>query len=100
MTSVSLSRHAQTRIQQRGVPHALLYLLLETADIDAPAGGGCRILRVSRKRLKDTSLRERVGSDIDRLARCAVLWCDRTHSIVTVLHHHDGANGRRYRSVH
>ncbi len=61
MSMVSLSRHAQTRIQQRGVPRVLIDLLLETADIDAPAGGGCRILRVSRKRMEDVSLRAQIG---------------------------------------
>lgn len=100
MSAIDLSAHAGVRVQQRGAPHHLIDALLEHADIDAPAGGGCRFLRVSRWRLQDRSVRAELGSRADRLARLVLVWNDATASIVTVLHHHEGLAGRRYRTVH
>lgn len=40
-----LSRHAETRCQQRGVPLRVLATVLDHADIDQPIGCNCRLLR-------------------------------------------------------
>ena len=95
MPNQDLTQHAILRAQQRGVPHHLIDTLLENADIDAPVGGSCRLLRVSRRRLLDQSLR----GEADRLSRLAVVWSDHTSSIVTIVHHFRGRAGRRYRAV-
>jgi len=100
MQTLTLSRHAAVRTQQRGMPHHLLHAFLDHADIDAPAGGHCRLLRISRERLRDRSVREELGADADRLARLAVIWSSETGTIVTVMHQHAGGAGRRYRATH
>ena len=43
-----LTHHARIRCQQRGVNEARLLTFLKYADIDRPAGRGCRSLRLSR----------------------------------------------------
>ena len=98
MSSLKLTRHAANRANQRGVPHHLIDTLFENADVDAPIGSGCRLLRISRQRLRD--LRRALGSETDRLNRLAIIWSDDAAAVVTVLHHHDGRSGRRYRAVH
>ena len=43
-----LTGHAKDRCQRRGIPTERLNALLSLADIDLPAGKGCRLVRVSR----------------------------------------------------
>ena len=81
------------------MPHHLLRLLIAHADNDAPAGGSCRLLRISRQCLEDRSLHAEVRAQADRLASLAVIWSDSTASVVTVLHHRPGRAGRRYRAI-
>lgn len=83
------SRHAERRIGQRGVPRALLHLLLQHGDHEVDVGDGCVALSCSRDAVRDlpASLGERVGKLV------AVLAGDR---IVTVLHA-AGPAGRAYR---
>lgn len=83
MPTFDLTHHAAVRAQQRGVPNRLLDTLIENADIDAPIGSGCRLLRVSRQRLQVRAVRKVLGSEVDRLARLAVIWSDKAGAVVT-----------------
>lgn len=98
--NLDLSRHAERRSRQRGVPHALLDALLANADVEAPAGSGCTVLRISRERLASAELRRSLGDACDRLGSLALIWSDATAEIVTVVHHKAGRAGRRYRRAH
>lgn len=100
MSAFALTRHAAVRANQRGVPHHLIDALFANADVDAPIGGGCRLLRVSRERLRDRAVRRALGAEADRMARLAVIWSDEAGAVVSVLHHFDGRRGRRYRATH
>lgn len=97
MPALALTRHATIRAQQRGVPYEVLDALILHADMEAPVGSGCTVLRFSRERLRDRDLRASLGATADRLGSLAVVLCDDTGDVVTVLHDHGGAEGRRYR---
>ncbi len=99
MHDLALSRHALTRANQRGITHQLIRDLLELADVEEPVGGGCTVLRLSRRQLRDRDLRARLGSRADRLQNIALVW-SAEGEIVTVVHDHGGRAGRRYRPVH
>jgi hypothetical protein len=90
---ITLSQHAAIRAQTRGVRDSLLNLILQHADVEAPVGSNCRLLRVHKRTAA------RLGVD-DRLARVGVILSDTSGQIVTVLHLHTGRHGRRYRRSH
>lgn len=96
----ALTRHATLRAKQRGVTHAMLDALIIHADLEAPVGGGCTVLRFSRERLNDPDLRASLGRTADRLKSLAVIFADDNGDVVTVLHDHGGSAGRRYRRPH
>lgn len=100
MCSVSLSQHARLRANQRGVTHQMISDLIAYADVEAPVGGGCTVLRVSRERLKDAGVRSGLSSNPDKLASLALVWSDEAAEVVTLLLDHGGARGRRYRRPH
>lgn len=100
MSQVALTQHARTRCQQRGVPHHLISALVAHADVEAPVGGGCTVLRISRERLCGTDLRASLGADADQLGNLALVWSDRRGEVVTVLRDRGGRAGRRYRRGH
>jgi hypothetical protein len=100
MSAFAMTRHASIRANQRGVTHDMLDALIAYADFEASVGGGCTVLRLSRDRLEDRDLRASLGSSADRLASLAVVLADDTGQIVTVLHDHGSAEGRRYRRAH
>jgi hypothetical protein len=100
MIGTILTGHAEARANQRGVPLDVIEAILDHADMDVPVGGGCTALRLSKRRLKDATLRKRLGSQLDRLAGIAVICADDTGDVVTVLHDRGGAEGRRYRRLH
>lgn len=93
----SLSNHAAVRMQQRGVPHHLIDALMSYADFEAPVGGGCTVLRMTRERLEDSDLAARLGAERERLRGLSIVWSDRTGEIVTALRPRRGSAGRRYR---
>lgn len=93
----ALSNHAAIRVQQRGVPHHLIEALMSYADFEAPVGGGCTVLRMTRDRLADPDLAGRLGAQRERLRGLSVVWSERTGEIVTVLRPRRGSPGRRYR---
>lgn len=93
----ALTQHAAVRTQQRGVPHHLIDALMSYADFEAPVGGGCTVLRMTRERLEDPDLADRLGAERERLRGLSIVWSDRTGEIVTVLRPRRGSAGRRYR---
>lgn len=97
--TMSLSRHAIVRANQRGVPHALLQNLIDHADVETPVGGGCIALSISRSRLQEEDTRRSFGSAIDRVAGLAVICSGDDGAVVTILHER-GPVGRRYRAAH
>lgn len=100
MQHFSLSIHAEVRANQRGITHQMISDLITHADIEAPVGSGCTVLRVSRDRLKDRTLKGELGSNPDKLGALALIWSEDTGEIVTVLVDRGGAKGRRYRKPH
>lgn len=98
--NLELSQHAAVRAQQRGVPHAVIDLVLDHADVSIPVGSGCSALRLSKRRLAGRDLRRELRSALDRAAGITLIMSDDTGEIVTVLHDHGGREGRRYRRVH
>lgn len=93
----ALSNHAAVRTQQRGVSRRLIDALMSYADFEAPVGGGCTVLRMTRDRLDDSDLADRLGAVRDRLSGLSVVWSERTGEIVTVVRARRGRAGRRYR---
>jgi len=91
-----LSRHAQLRLKQRGIPHRVLSALLDHADRVIHAGAGCETHGVSRKAIKalvaDGAL---APDDAARATRIVALLGG--GMVVSVLRHMNGARGRRYR---
>lgn len=100
MYSVSLSQHARVRANQRGITHRMISDLIALADVEAPVGGGCTVLRVSRERLRESDVRADFASNPDKLASLALIWSDEAAEVVTLLVDHGGAKGRRYRRPH
>jgi hypothetical protein len=100
MTTFSLTKHARTRANQRGITLELIEALLVFADMEVPAEGGCTCLRCSREALAAAELRAVIGSIAERLQGLAAIVADDTGEIVTVFHDHGRADGRRYRRAH
>ena len=100
MTTSSLTRHATTRANQRGVTLELINALLMFADVEVPVDDGCTCLRCSRKALAVADLRGMLGSIAERLKGLRAIVADDTGQIVTVFHDHGRAAGRRYRRLH
>ena len=50
--SLHFTEHADMRAQQRGVKKSVMNFILKEADVDLPAGRGCRSLLVSQKKIK------------------------------------------------
>ena len=69
----ALSNHATTRVQQRGLPHRLIDALMSHADFEAPVGGGCTLLRMTRDRLDDSDLADRLGAERERLRGLSIV---------------------------
>jgi hypothetical protein len=93
----ALSNHAAVRSQQRGVPHHLIDAPMRYADFEAAVGGGCTVLRMSRDRLDDPDLADRLGAERERLRGLSIVWSERTGEIVTIMRPLRGPAGRRYR---
>lgn len=100
MPAFSMSHHAAVRANQRGITHQMIIDLLAHADVEAPVGRGCTVLRLSRRRLQDGDLRAGLGSNPDKLASLALVWSEDSAEVVTVMVDHGGAKGRRYRRAH
>ena len=90
---INLSRHAQRRLQQRGLCAADVEAIVLNADIEMPIGDNCVLLRLSR----DASHAIRAEG---MLNRHAVIWREACDQVVTVFPIHRGVAGRRYRARH
>lgn len=64
------------------------------ADFEAPVGGGCTLLRMTRDRLDDPDLADGLGAERERLRGLSIVWSG-TGEIVTVVRPRRGAAGRR-----
>lgn len=93
----ALIQHAVVRTQQRGVPHHLIDTLMSFTEFEAPVGGGCTILRMTRDRLDDLDLADRLNSGRVRPRWPSSVWSERTGENVTVLRLRRLPAGRRYR---
>jgi hypothetical protein len=95
-----LSDHANRRCKQRGITQIDLDAILSHFDIDHSVGGGCRVLRISRK---SALVAARSCGSYDmaaRLPRIALVEHEDTGLIVTALRDGGEARGRRYRRAH
>ena len=91
-----MTRHAQQRSRQRGVPLRMIEAVLDRHDLDFEAGGDCRVLRVSRSAAAAiTSPAERQMAE--KLSKLVIVWSDRTARVVTVLRDTGRRGARRYR---
>jgi hypothetical protein len=85
MTHLAMTRHARQRLQQRGAQAKEVEIVATYADIEVPAGDGCRFLRLSEREaawlLRDGSLPTK---DVDRARRIMVL-VNPTGEVVTIL---------------
>lgn len=89
---LNLTAHARRRMQQRGVTESFLKKIFEHADVERPAGGNCRLYRVSRTRAN------LLGDE--KLGRFAVIWADTGGQVVTVLSLTSGRSGPSYFRKH
>jgi hypothetical protein len=90
---INLSRHAQIRLQQRGLRLTDVEAIVTNADVETPIGSNCVLLRVSRE--VSRSFRTE-----DRLSRLGVIWSEDHAQVVTVFPIRGGSAGRRYRARH
>ncbi|WP_157951587.1 hypothetical protein [Agrobacterium pusense] len=97
MTNSNLSHHAAQRAQQRGFSNGLIQFVLDHHDVDFYAGGGCRVLRVSRQHAEQASIATLSRQLVERLVHVAIVWSDNTAQVVTILHMKSGRQGHRYR---
>lgn len=91
--SYTLSKHATRRIQQRGIRPAILAAFMAHANHDAPAGGGCIVVRMNSRQWHDPEIRQHR----ERFRGLSVIFNEGTSEIVTVLRARRGPAGRRYR---
>lgn len=92
-----LSKHAAVRAKQRGVPLAVIDLLLRHADAEIKQGGGCRSIWLSRAeaaRLQE----EGISPTLVERSRDVALVVAANGSIVTVTHLY-GRRQRPYRRL-
>lgn len=91
-----MTRHAEQRSQQRGVPLRMVEAVLDRHDLAFDVGGECRVLRVSRAAAATmTGVADRQMAE--KLPALAVIWSDRTNRVVTVLRDSGRRSARRYR---
>lgn len=92
----TLSKHAATRAQQRGVGKWVVDTVFNEADVAQPVGGGCYALTLSRSRLVELRGDGASVGELEALGRhFLVISADGT--VVTVGKLRPGTRGRRYR---
>lgn len=92
-----VTKHAQIRMQQRGVRDGMTDIILTFADRRVNVGGESQAFSVSRKnaqKLIETGVM--APSMADRIKNKAVVVANDNH-VVTVMNLEDGKRGRRYR---
>ena len=92
----SLTEHAQSRLQQRGVPIAVLSLVLDEFDRCVPVGGQCESLSISRRQA-NTLVGSYPRQLVDAATRLAVILNERGR-VVTVMKQHRNKRAKAYRA--
>lgn len=64
-----LTKHAQERAQQRGMPAAALDLVYRCGDVDLPAGGGCTRRAISHRAAAELLAEGESPALVERAAR-------------------------------
>ena len=81
-----MTRHAESRVQQRGIRKETIDLVLSDSDIELHAGEGLMSLQLSRKRLGQLA-RSGVPATLRESAQGVVLIVDfSTRSVVSAMH--------------
>jgi hypothetical protein len=97
MSMPELTDHAALRVRQRGVRASLVEALFTWGDCEAPVGGDCTVVRISRRRLREAGLRELLGPLTDRLASLALIVANDTGEVITVMRDRGAVRDWRYR---
>ncbi len=87
-----MTEHARRRCQQRGMTGAMVDAVIQEADIEAPMGGGCLALSVSRYRIRQLGRNGYPAALLDRVRDVGLVVSPRG-GVVTALH----LFNRRYR---
>lgn len=92
-----LTRHADARIRQRGIPKRILDIIFLYGNGVVATGGSAEAIRVSKLKAEELVRSGTLSADdARRAARVAIVVGDQGR-IVTALHHVKGKMGRRYR---
>ncbi|UVF22790.1 DUF4258 domain-containing protein (plasmid) [Microvirga terrae] len=94
---ITMTRHARTRCQQRGIQTEVLRLVLEEGDREYHAGEGTFALSLSHHTLAQLSFSDIPKATLDQAANTVVLMAD-NGSVVTVVNHQTWT-GRFYRGA-
>lgn len=84
-----LTKHAQMRMQQRGVKDLRMEILRNLADLELPVGRGLHAMRLSQRALSEARAQGLSAQEADRLQRM-VLVESADGALVTVAHLHGG----------
>jgi hypothetical protein len=84
MQPIEVTKHATSRLRQRGVRAAEVRLVMTYGDIEIPAHNGCRFVRLSHAAVASLYERARSTREIDR-ARRLMLLIGPTGNLITVL---------------
>lgn len=93
--NLQISRHAERRMQQRGLRRADIAILSSYADIEVTIASGLHAVRISRKAYEEARSLGVSPSSLDRL-RQAVAVESNDGTLVTCLHLH-GRRSAAYR---
>jgi hypothetical protein len=93
----SMTKHAQCRLQQRGIRPEILSFVISHADVWLHAGNGLETGRLSQYRLSQLSTEGHSASIIERAKNVVALYDPSNGSVVTVLHDHNSGSGKQYR---
>lgn len=92
------TRHAETRLQQRGFAKRSIELALWVHDTEVPVGKGCQAWSVSRRGLEKLRAAGLPGRVVDRLAKAILIVEPWSGTVLTVVKGHCKA-ARRLRRV-
>ena len=81
---MQITKHAEERFRQRGLPNWAIELALDLFDLELPAGGGAYAIGLSRRQARRLSNIGVGGQIIDRLKKTALI-CDASDVVITAL---------------
>ena len=82
----TMTRHAEARVQQRGVRMESIEIVLREGDMEFHAGEGLMSLQLSRKRLSQLAANSVTTTTLENAKDVVLLIDYSTLSIVTVMH--------------